>query len=33
METGLILPCNHAIDDEGIEYICHHARAFLDARP
>ena len=26
METGLILPCNHAIDDEGIEYICHHAR-------
>jgi len=33
METGLILPCNHAIDDEGIEYICHHAREFLDARP
>lgn len=32
METGLILPCNHAIDDEGIEYICHHARAFLDGR-
>jgi CDP-6-deoxy-D-xylo-4-hexulose-3-dehydrase len=30
METGLILPCNHAIDDEGIEYICHHARAFLE---
>jgi CDP-6-deoxy-D-xylo-4-hexulose-3-dehydrase len=29
MERGLILPCNHAIDDEGIEYICHHARAFL----
>jgi len=29
METGLILPCNHAIDDEGIEYICHHAREFL----
>ena len=31
METGLILPCNHAIDDEGIEYIVHHARAFLEA--
>lgn len=30
METGLILPCNHAIDDEGIEYICFHAQAFLD---
>jgi CDP-6-deoxy-D-xylo-4-hexulose-3-dehydrase len=30
METGLILPCNHAIDDEGIEYICHHAREFLE---
>ena len=21
METGLILPCNHGIDDEGMEYI------------
>ena len=31
MQTGLILPCNHAIDDEGIEYICHHAQQFLDA--
>lgn len=30
MEFGLILPCNHAIDDEGIEYICHHAQQFLD---
>jgi len=30
METGLILPCNHAIDDEGIEYICHHARELLE---
>ena len=30
METGLILPCNHAIDDEGVEYIVHHARAFLE---
>jgi len=31
MERGLILPCNHAIDDEGIEYICHHAQQFLDS--
>ncbi len=31
METGLILPCNHAIDDEGIEYIVHHAGTFLAA--
>jgi len=30
METGLILPCNHAIDDEGIEYVCYHARDFLE---
>jgi CDP-6-deoxy-D-xylo-4-hexulose-3-dehydrase len=29
METGLILPCNHAIDDEGVEYICHIAEQFL----
>ena len=33
METGLILPCNHAIDDEGIEYVCHHAREFLERAP
>ncbi len=32
METGLILPCNHAIDDDGIEYVVHHAQAFLDGR-
>ncbi len=31
MESGLILPCNHAIDDEGIEYICHHAQQFLNS--
>ena len=30
METGLILPCNHAIDDEGIAYIVHHAAEFLE---
>ncbi|HEV8296829.1 MAG TPA: aminotransferase class I/II-fold pyridoxal phosphate-dependent enzyme [Acidimicrobiales bacterium] len=32
METGLILPCNHAIDDEGIEYICHTVDAFMNER-
>ena len=30
METGLILPCNHAIDDEGIEYMCHTVDQFFD---
>ncbi len=29
MEQGLILPCNHAIDDDGIAYICANADAFL----
>jgi CDP-4-dehydro-6-deoxyglucose reductase, E1 len=29
MQQGLILPCNHAIDDEGVEYICHVAEQFL----
>jgi CDP-6-deoxy-D-xylo-4-hexulose-3-dehydrase len=29
METGLILPCNHAIDDEGIEYMCHTVDQFF----
>ena len=29
MEHGLILPCNHAIDDDGIAYICAIADAFL----
>jgi CDP-6-deoxy-D-xylo-4-hexulose-3-dehydrase len=32
METGLILPCNHAIDDDGIAYICHTADEFLKNR-
>jgi CDP-6-deoxy-D-xylo-4-hexulose-3-dehydrase len=30
METGLILPCNHAIDDEGIEYMCHTVDQFFN---
>jgi CDP-6-deoxy-D-xylo-4-hexulose-3-dehydrase len=29
METGLILPLNHAIDDDGIAYIADTADAFL----
>jgi CDP-4-dehydro-6-deoxyglucose reductase, E1 len=30
MERGLILPCNHAIDDDGIAYICETVDTFLD---
>ena len=29
MEQGLILPCNHGIDDDAIAYICETAEAFL----
>jgi CDP-4-dehydro-6-deoxyglucose reductase, E1 len=29
METGLILPCNHAIDDDGVAYICETVDAFM----
>jgi CDP-6-deoxy-D-xylo-4-hexulose-3-dehydrase len=32
METGLILPCNHAIDDDGIAHIIETADAFLTGR-
>ncbi len=32
METGLILPCNHAIDDDGTAYICDIADAFVTNR-
>jgi hypothetical protein len=32
METGLILPCNHSIDDDGIAYICETSDAFLADR-
>jgi CDP-4-dehydro-6-deoxyglucose reductase, E1 len=32
METGLILPCNHAIDDEGIEYMCHSVDEFFNGK-
>jgi CDP-4-dehydro-6-deoxyglucose reductase, E1 len=29
METGLILPCNHSIDDDGCAYICELTDEFL----
>jgi CDP-6-deoxy-D-xylo-4-hexulose-3-dehydrase len=32
METGLILPCNHSIGDDGIAYICATTDAFLAER-
>jgi CDP-6-deoxy-D-xylo-4-hexulose-3-dehydrase len=32
METGLILPCNHSIDDDGAAYIVETATAFLAGR-
>lgn len=32
METGVILPLNHAIDDEGAAFICETAGTFLDSR-
>jgi CDP-6-deoxy-D-xylo-4-hexulose-3-dehydrase len=32
METGLILPCNHSIDDDGIAYICEATDEFLTGR-
>jgi CDP-6-deoxy-D-xylo-4-hexulose-3-dehydrase len=31
METGLVLPLNHAIDDDGIAFICDTAGQFLSA--
>jgi CDP-6-deoxy-D-xylo-4-hexulose-3-dehydrase len=31
MQTGLILPCNHAIDDDGVAYICETVDAFLQS--
>jgi CDP-6-deoxy-D-xylo-4-hexulose-3-dehydrase len=32
METGLILPANHGIDDDGIAYICEALDEFLTER-
>ncbi len=32
METGLILPMNHAIDDDGVAFMCETVDAFLARR-
>ena len=32
METGLILPCNHAIDDDGIDYIGDTVDVFFERK-
>jgi CDP-4-dehydro-6-deoxyglucose reductase, E1 len=29
METGLVLPCNHAMTDEDVDYVCETLDAFL----
>jgi CDP-4-dehydro-6-deoxyglucose reductase, E1 len=29
METGLVLPCNHAMSDEDVDYVCETIDAFL----
>ena len=29
MEQGLILPLNHGLDDDDIDYICETVEAFL----
>ena len=32
MATGLVLPCNHAMSDEDVDYVCETLDAFLDRR-
>ncbi|HKA14589.1 MAG TPA: DegT/DnrJ/EryC1/StrS family aminotransferase [Myxococcota bacterium] len=32
METGLILPCNHAMSDDDVDYVCKTLDAFLERR-
>jgi CDP-6-deoxy-D-xylo-4-hexulose-3-dehydrase len=32
METGLVLPCNHAMSDEDVDYVCETIDAFLARR-
>jgi CDP-6-deoxy-D-xylo-4-hexulose-3-dehydrase len=32
METGLILPCNHGMDDSDVDYVCETLDAFLARR-
>ena len=29
MEGGIILPCSHAVGDEGIDYVCEQIEGFL----
>jgi CDP-6-deoxy-D-xylo-4-hexulose-3-dehydrase len=30
MEAGVVLPCNHGMGDEHIEFVIDRLRAFLD---
>jgi CDP-6-deoxy-D-xylo-4-hexulose-3-dehydrase len=32
MEGGIILPCSHALTDEGVEYVCEQIDSFLAGR-
>jgi len=32
METGLVLPCNHAMSDEDVDYVCETLEAFVARR-
>jgi CDP-6-deoxy-D-xylo-4-hexulose-3-dehydrase len=32
METGLVLPCHHAMDDADVDYLCETLGAFLAQR-
>jgi CDP-4-dehydro-6-deoxyglucose reductase, E1 len=32
METGLVLPCNHAMDDADVDYVCETLDGFLARR-
>ena len=32
METGLVLPCNHAMTDTDVDYVCQTIDAFLEGR-
>jgi hypothetical protein len=32
METGLVLPSNHGVDDEGLAYIVETIDAFFQVR-
>jgi CDP-6-deoxy-D-xylo-4-hexulose-3-dehydrase len=32
MEQGLVLPCNHGLNDDDVDYVCDTADAFLESR-